>query len=118
MMKHLKTYEQYSITPEELNEGFFGNQKYVLDDKFKSSKEALDFVTNPARAKSMKVYSDALSKHGMDAETIKKAVAAIYDFGKGVPLLNKYTLTYDLPSKTLEVNPNGKGLFNGSPIMG
>ena len=118
MMKHLKTYEQYSITPEELNEGLFGNKKYILNDTLKSSKEALDFVTNPARAKSMKIYSDALSKHGMDAETIKKAIAAIYDFGNGVPLLANYTLNYDLPSKTLEVNPNGKGLFNGSPIMG
>jgi len=118
MMKHLKTFEQYSATPEEINEGLFGNKKYVLNDTLKSSKEALDFVTNPARAKSMKVYSDVLTKHGMDAETIKKAVAAIYDFGNGVPLLNKYTLTYDAATKTMEVNPNGKGLFNGSPIMG
>jgi hypothetical protein len=38
--------------------------------------------------------------------------------GKSIPLMDKYDYTFDKDKKELIINPNGKGLFNGHPIMG
>jgi hypothetical protein len=32
--------------------------------------------------------------------------------------MDKYDYTFDKDKKELIINPNGKGLFNGHPIMG
>lgn len=117
-MKHLKTFEEFSINPEieMIEEGLFdGVKTYNLSD-LKASKEAQDFVT---KRKDLKpTYVKALTKFGMDETNIDNAIMALYDFAKGVPILKKYELTYDEKNNTLKVNPNGKGLFNGHPIMG
>lgn len=117
-MKHLKTFEEFSINPEieKVEEGLFDGVKTLNLTTLNVSKEAQDFITKRKDLKA--TYTKALTKMGMDVADIDIAIMAIYDFGKGTPMLNKYELTYDDNAKTLKINPNGKGLFNGHPIMG
>lgn len=121
--KHLKTFEQFiAKEPEIVEEGLFGfgEKEYILDDKFIASKDAEKFTKAPAYAKNVAYLKNTLIKHlGMDDAEAAKAVDAVATFTKGAsPLLNKYNLTFDKESKKFVINPNGKGLFNGHPVMG
>lgn len=100
-----------------LAEGFFdGAKTVVLDDTLKASKEATEFVAQ--RKDLMKVYTQYLTKVGMPADQIAKAVTALYDFKKGLPVLKTLDLTYNPETKKLVMKNSNSGLFNGHPIMG
>lgn len=94
----------------------FGKKTYNLTD-VKASKEAMDFYTQ--RKDLVAKYNEFfVGKQGMTEEQAKNAIMALYDFGKGMPLLKKYSLDFNKEANTFTVDPNGKGLFNGHPIMG
>lgn len=97
--------------------GIKGIKTYNLTD-FKPSQEAIDFYNQRKNDLVPKYNEFFVGKQGMTEEQAKNAIMALYDFGKGQPLLKKYTLDFDKTTNSLKVDPNGKGLFNGSPIMG
>lgn len=122
-MKHLKTFEQFVQNPaEETNEGVLdfvkGIKKYKLTDlkltptaekEFKIRKKAVEQIKNDL----------ASSKLGLTPEQIDKAVIAIFNFLDGTaPIISKYNIDYDKAKDELVINPNGKGLFAGHPVMG
>lgn len=121
-LKHLKTFEQFVAQPELVDEGFFsfGKKEYILDDKFAGTKNSEKFTKAPAYAKNVAFLVKNMMKFlGMDEAEAKKGVEAVATFTDGAsPLLNKYNIDFDKATKTLTINPNGKGLFNGHPIMG
>jgi hypothetical protein len=100
-----------------VNEFFgFGKKTYNLTS-LKPSKDAVDFYNN--RKDLVGRYNKFfVGKEGMTEDQAKNAIMAIYDFGNGAPLLNKYTIEFNKDTNTLVVDPNGKGLFNGHPVMG
>lgn len=85
---------------------------------YKPSQDAIDFYDTRKNDLVPQYNKFFITKQGMTEEQAKNAIMALYDFGKGQPLLKKYTLDFDKTANTLKVDPNGKGLFNGSPIMG
>jgi len=101
-----------------VNELFgFGKKTYILDNAFKATPAAEEFFNK--RKDMVAQYSKLFTKQGMDADLIAKAVKALKMFtGDGIPLLKSYNITYDVVTKTFVIDPNGKGLFNGSPMMG
>jgi len=104
---------------EETNEGFlgFGKKTYMLDDTFKPSKEAEEFFNK--RKDLVKVYNTAFTKRGLSGTELDNAIKALKMFvGDGIPQLKDYTFTYEPETKKFIIDPNGKGLFNGSPVMG
>jgi hypothetical protein len=111
--------ESTSPAEQELVNEFFGIGKktYKLDDTFKPSPAAADFFAK--RKDLVAQYNKFFTKQGMDVDTAAKAIQAVKMFaGEGVPTLSSYTITYDAATKALVIDPNGKGLFNGHPIMG
>ena len=100
-----------------VNELFgFGKKTYNLA-ALKPSKDAVDFYNT--RKDLVKKYNEFfVGKEGMTEEQSKNAIMAIYDFGGGMPLLKKYTIEFNKDTNSLVVDPNGKGLFNGHPVMG
>lgn len=116
-MKNLKTFDSYinENYNSEVNEFFsFGKKKIKLDD-LEPSEDAADYTNRHPAAKKLMA---ALSKFNIIGDLAKKAIQAIYDFADGPPMLNKYNLDYDEKTHELTIDPNGKGLFSGSPIMG
>lgn len=105
-----------------VNELFgFGKKTYILDDTFKATPDAEEFTNK--RKDMVAQYNKLFIKQGMDADTAAKASKALKMFVGGdangaIPLLKSYNITYDVVTKTLVIDPNGKGFFNGSPIMG
>lgn len=122
--KNIKTFEQFSSENEEvLEEGVIdyisGVRKYNLDT-YKASKIAIDHYNDPKYKVTFDKMKKSMSKSlGLDDEYAGKALLAAIDFTKGAtPMLNKYNIDYNKDTKELKINPNGKGLFNGHPIMG
>lgn len=121
---YLAKYGKYvteAVSPAEqelVNEFFgFGKKTYKLDDTFKSSPVADEFFAK--RKDLVAQYNKLFTAQGMDAATAEKAVKALVMFVDGaVPMLKDYNVTFDVPTKALVIDPNGKGLFNGHPIMG
>jgi hypothetical protein len=118
-MKYVKTFEQHSnieVTNEELFG--FGKKTYKLDS-LKSDEGTESFFNK--RKDLVKQYKSGFAGVGVPEELLDAATKALITFsGKGeyVPAMNKYDYTFDEDTKELVINPNGKGLFNGSPIMG
>ena len=116
-MKHVKTFEQYSnieLTNEEIFG--FGKKTYKLAE-FKADEKAEDFFNK--RKDLVKRYKDGFTKVGVPVELLDAAVKSLISFADGgIPLMDKYDYTFDKDKKELVINPNGKGLFNGHPIMG
>lgn len=104
---------------EEIEEGFlgFGKKTYMLDDTFKASKEAEEFFNK--RKDLVKIYTTPFTKRGLSGTELDNAIKALKMFvGDGIPQLKDYTFTYEPETKKFVIDPNGKGLFNGSPVMG
>jgi hypothetical protein len=99
----------------ETNEFFGMGNKVINLATYQGSKDAVAFVTQ--RKDLMKNYYAYFMKDGaMDQPTADKAVMALYDFAKGIPLLNKYALTYNAPNLTINPNKDGilKALVSGA----
>lgn len=116
-MKHVKQFDTFvneNYKPE-VNEFLgFGKKKIKLDD-VEPSKDAAEYSEKHPAAKKLMA---ALSKFNIIGEFAKKAIQAIYDFADGTPMLSKYNFDYDEKTHELTIDPNGKGLFSGHPIMG
>jgi len=95
-------------------EELFGFGKKVVNlDSASPSKDAQEFVSTRKNLLPG-YYAQFMQKMGMDQPTADKAIMAVYDFAKGIPLLNKYELSYDAATKSLTINPNkaGASLFS------
>ena len=136
-MKYIKTFEQHSsieVTNEEIFG--FGKKTYKLDE-FKASKETEDFFNkrkdlvnggtfknSQGRVSKMEGYVNIFKRLGVPEELSANAAKALIEFAgstvenKETPGMDKYNYTFDKDKNELIINPNGKGLFNGSPIMG
>jgi hypothetical protein len=118
-MKYVKTFEQHSnveMTNEEILG--FGKKTYKLAE-FKADEGTESFFNK--RKDLVKKYKEGFTRVGVPAELVDAAVKSLIAFtggGKSIPLMDKYDYTFDKDKKELIINPNGKGLFNGHPIMG
>ena len=139
-MKYVKTFEQHSNI-EMTNEEFlgFGKKTYILsDDEFKPSADSLTHIkydkdkksaifVHPASKGAMADFKNLYKKkfnQDLSSELAVKCVQAAYMFGGGAPMLSKYGFEFNPKNDkeggkiTLTIDPNGKGLFSGHPIMG
>ena len=131
-MKYVKTFEQHSnieVTNEEIFG--FGKKNYKLDE-FKASKETEDFFNkrkdlvnggtfknSQGKVSKAEGYINTFKRIGVPEELTSNAAKALIEFcDGGVPSMDKYDYKFDKDKKELTINPNGKGLFNGHPIMG
>lgn len=116
-MKTIKTFDSFvneNYKPE-VNEFLgFGKKKIKLDD-VKPSEDAAEYTEKHPGAK---ILLKAFTKFGIIGDLAKKAIQAMYDYADGVPMLSKYDFDYDKNTHVLTIDPNGKGLFSGHPIMG
>lgn len=127
-MKYIKTFENYSQL-EVTNEELFGLGKkvYVLDE-YKPSEKAVEYVAkHPAAKVCIRDFKTLYKKkfnQDLSDELTNKCVQVAYDFGGAPPQLGKYGFEFNPKDEkkggkvTLTVDPNGKGLFSGHPIMG
>ena len=129
-----KLVEQGHIKPEQTVEQILelfgtGKKTYVLDDKFTVDPKidaAIKQRSVPVKSRSGKVTSlvqelkDGFTRVGLVEPELSKAIQALWSFVgvNSVPQMDKYNYTYNNDTKQLVIDPNGKGLFNGHPIMG
>ncbi len=74
-------------------------------------------LANPGRKKSLETIKRGFRNMGMADEFLDKALLAIFDFNGGsAPIINSYNFVWDAEKKSLKIDPNGGGLFNGNPI--
>lgn len=89
-----------------MSELFGFGKKAVALNAMKPSQDAVAFVTrHPASRNAVNAF---VTNYKLDPETAKKAVMAVYDFGGGVPMLDKYGYSYDPQTMTLTIDPNAK----------
>jgi hypothetical protein len=129
-----KLVEEGHIKPEQTVEQILelfgtGKKTYVLDDKFTVDPK-IDAVIKqrsvPVKSRTGKVtslvqeFKDGFTRVGLVEPELSKAVQALWTFvgADSVPQMDKYNYTYNNDTKQLVIDPNGKGLFNGHPIMG
>jgi hypothetical protein len=96
----------------------FGKKDYKLDSTF-----VVDPTIEAAVAKRQDLAKPLLAgfaKVGLQEPEASLAVKALWSFvgADSIPLMNKYDYSWNNDTKILTINPNGKGLFNGHPIMG
>ena len=120
-MKHLKTFEEFSINPEITEEGFLNNVKntltgtieYTVDPKFKGTVEAIKYITTDPIGK---VVLEQLIKLGMTEEEAKATAMYVFDkqgkfgFAKKKSEFNKDTKLFvlkGLGGGTVNPNPGG-----------
>lgn len=97
----------------------FGLGKKTYDlNTFEASPEVKKSIAS--RKQLVDQFTKGFTKVGLPAEDITKAIEALWSFvgADSVPLMNKYNFSYNAADKKLIIDPNGKGLFNGHPIMG
>lgn len=71
-------------------------------------------LANPGRKQSVDKIKKGFTNMGLPQEFLDKAVMAIFDFNGGsAPIIHSYDFTWDAEKKTLKIDPNGGGLFNG-----
>ena len=139
-MKYVKTFEQHSNVEMTNEEVFgFGKKTHILSgDEFKPSKDSLTYIkydkdkkaaisVHPASKVPFNDFKNLYKKkfnQDLSDEFAVKCVQAAYMQGNGVPQLSKYGFEFNPKDDkhggkiTLTIDPNGKGLFTGSPIMG
>ena len=122
-MKHLKTFEQFSqISTEETNEGILdfakGIKKYKLQDIELTPNAKKEFLGRKGIVDTLK-KSILKSKLGLMDEKVDQAIKAIFNFANGaVPIVSNWNIDYNKDTDELIINPSGKGLFSGHPVMG
>jgi hypothetical protein len=104
-----------SVTEKGPIDEFFGLGKKVIDlNTLKPSADAVAFVTRHPASKG--AIGEFLKKFNMDNTLASKAVEAVYDYAKGIPMLSKYGFTFDPQTNRLQIDPNKGGLFATSPF--
>jgi len=132
-MKHIKTFESFTNPVNEELFGF-GKKTYKLGAEFKPDEDSLEFIKYNAETKKSsghpaaglcvkdfkRLYQDAF-KQELSTELAVQCVQATFMFADGVPQLSRFGFEFNKKGSdeiSLTINPNGKGLFSGHPIMG